>query len=80
MTQSVIVETIKLQLEKLNIQIKREYKTGDDSLFLRLKGKFCLDIYPNGEIVLLERNGEKTYYSEFAHDEINILFERLYEN
>lgn len=79
MTQSEIVETIKLQLQKLNIEIEREYKTGDDSLFLRLKGKFSLDIFPDGVIVLIER-GRETLYSEFYYyDGIDELFEQLTE-
>ncbi len=73
------VEIVKRLVRKSGFEVSSSTPTSDESIYLRLgtDGHRALDVYPNGDIVLVEKEGDiRTYYG-FKDYEVYLMLSRL---
>lgn len=63
-------ESVKKALKLHNIDADQGVVTSDDSVLLKISDKLQVDVYPNGDIVLLIKEGNINIYDEYAFSEI----------
>ena len=62
-----VVNWVKQTLELSGLAVNPGVTTPDDSVFFRLvdNNDLAVDVYPNGDIVLVQKKGEIRYYHEY---------------
>ena len=61
-------------LKSVEISITREAYTGDGSrLFSCLDNDVAIDVYPDGELVLMIKAGEETHVYELDWDDVHLI-------
>lgn len=57
-------------LKEAGIQIVSETTTSDHSVILRISPDLFLDVYPEGDIVVMHREGATKFYDEYEFEDI----------